>query len=75
MTSGATTSRPRPCFDDDHHIIQVPEEMLDSVDRQLEKAARLESETFQLINSSTLTALRTHVGPVQPKEYHRCRGG
>ncbi|MEU0986807.1 radical SAM protein [Streptomyces sp. NPDC005953] len=60
-------------FDDDHHIIQVPEDILDSVDRQLEKAARLESDTFQLINSSTLTALRTHVGPVQPKEYHRCQ--
>lgn len=60
-------------FDDDHHIIQVPEDILDSVERQLEKAARLEGESFQLINSSTLTALRTHVGPVQPKEYHRCR--
>ncbi|MCM2392096.1 radical SAM protein [Streptomyces albipurpureus] len=60
-------------FDDDHHIIQVPEDILDSVDRQLEKAARLEGDSFQLINSSTLTALRTHVGPVQPKEYHRCR--
>ncbi|MFG2517914.1 radical SAM protein [Streptomyces sp. NPDC048527] len=60
-------------FDDDHHIVQVPHELLDSVDGQLAEAARLESDTFQLVNSSTLTALRNHVGPVQPKEYHRCR--
>ncbi|MGW0536828.1 radical SAM protein [Streptomyces sp. NPDC003032] len=59
-------------FDDDHHVIDVPQQLLDSVDRQLEKAAGLESETFQLVNSSTLTSLRTHVGPVQPKDYHRC---
>ncbi|MGV9882092.1 radical SAM protein [Streptomyces sp. NPDC003006] len=59
-------------FDDDHHVIDVPRQLLDSVDRQLEKAAGLESETFQLVNSSTLTSLRTHVGPVQPKDYHRC---
>ncbi|MFI6770497.1 radical SAM protein [Streptomyces sp. NPDC050355] len=60
-------------FDDDHHIVQVPQGVLASVDRQLaEAAARLESETFQLINSSTLTSLRGHAGPVQPKAYHRC---
>ncbi|WP_369148912.1 radical SAM protein [Streptomyces sp. R44] len=60
-------------FDDDHHIVQVPRELLDSVDRQLAEASRLESDRFQLVNSSTLTALRRHVGPVQPKEYDRCR--
>ncbi|WP_097870061.1 radical SAM protein [Streptomyces sp. rh34] len=60
-------------FDDDHHIVQVPEAVVESVDRQLAEAARLESDTFQLVNSSTLTALRNHVGPVQPKEYDRCR--
>ncbi|MER7701975.1 radical SAM protein [Kitasatospora sp. NPDC097605] len=60
-------------FDDDHHVIQVSQDILDSVDGQLAEAARLESDTFQLINSSTLTSLRRHTGPVQPKEYHRCR--
>ncbi|MFF8771838.1 radical SAM protein [Kitasatospora sp. NPDC015120] len=59
-------------FDDDHHVIQVSQEILDSVDSQLAEAARLESDTFQLINSSTLTSLRRHTGPVQPKDYHRC---
>ncbi|MFF2351826.1 radical SAM protein [Kitasatospora sp. NPDC058115] len=59
-------------FDDDHHVIQVSQEILDSVDDQLAQAARLESDTFQLINSSTLTSLRRHTGPVQPKDYHRC---
>ncbi|MFJ4683987.1 radical SAM protein [Streptomyces sp. NPDC091377] len=60
-------------FDDDHHIIQVSQSILDSVDEQLAQAARLESDTFQLVNSSTLTSLRGHSGAVQPKEYHRCR--
>ncbi|MEU1284150.1 radical SAM protein [Kitasatospora sp. NPDC005856] len=60
-------------FDDEHHVVQVSQEILDSVDRQLAEAARLESDTFQLVNSSTLTSLRRRTGPVQPKEYHRCR--
>ncbi|MFB6815196.1 radical SAM protein [Streptomyces sp. NPDC056347] len=60
-------------FDDDHHIVQVPEEILASVDRQLAEAARLESDRFQLVNSSTLTSLRGQAGAVQPKEYDRCR--
>ncbi|QNP74826.1 radical SAM protein [Streptomyces roseirectus] len=60
-------------FDDDHHIVQVPRATLDSVDRQLAEAARLQSDRFHLVNSSTLTALRGHTGPVQPKAYHRCR--
>jgi MoaA/NifB/PqqE/SkfB family radical SAM enzyme len=60
-------------FDDDHHIVQVSQEILESVDRQLTEATRLESESFQLVNSSTLTSLRNEAGPVQPKEYHRCR--
>ncbi|MFH8796064.1 radical SAM protein [Streptomyces sp. NPDC017941] len=60
-------------FDDDHHVVQVPTEILESVDRQLADAARLESDRFQLVNSSTLASLRTRVGPVQPKDYHRCR--
>ncbi|MFF9350118.1 radical SAM protein [Streptomyces sp. NPDC014734] len=60
-------------FDDDHHIVQVPEGMLESVDRQLAGAAGLESDSFQLVNSSTLTSLRSHTGPIQPKDYHRCR--
>ncbi|MFF2954130.1 radical SAM protein [Kitasatospora sp. NPDC057965] len=60
-------------FDEEHHVIQVSEDILESVDRQLAEAARLESDTFQLINSSTLTSLRRHTGPVQPKEYHRCK--
>lgn len=59
-------------FDDGHHIVQVAQETLDSVDDQLEKAARLEDDTFQIINSSTLTSLRKRVGAVQPKDYHRC---
>ncbi|NGO73374.1 radical SAM protein [Streptomyces boncukensis] len=59
-------------FDDGHHIIQVPHDVLESVDSQLAQAAELESETFQIVNSSTLTSLRARVGPVQPKEYHRC---
>ncbi|MCT2591768.1 radical SAM protein [Streptomyces sp. N2-109] len=59
-------------FDDGHHVVQVPQETLDSVDAQLEKAAGLEDETFQIVNSSTLTSLRNRVGPVQPKDYHRC---
>ncbi|MEV7778466.1 radical SAM protein [Kitasatospora sp. NPDC088351] len=60
-------------FDDEHHVIQVSQDLLASVDSQLAEAARLESDTFQLINSSTLTSLRRHTGPVQPKEYHHCR--
>ncbi|MFD5432202.1 radical SAM protein [Kitasatospora sp. NPDC127067] len=60
-------------FDEEHHVIQVSQDILDAVDRQLAEAARLESDTFQLVNSSTLTSLRRHTGPVQPKEYHRCR--
>ncbi|WP_380282258.1 radical SAM protein [Kitasatospora purpeofusca] len=59
-------------FDEEHHVIQVSQDILDSVDGQLAEAARLESDTFQLINSSTLTSLRGHTGPVQPKDYHRC---
>ncbi|GAA2264787.1 hypothetical protein GCM10010145_43860 [Streptomyces ruber] len=60
-------------FDDRHHIVQVPETVLASVDAQLREAARWADDTFEIVDSSTLTALRSHVGPVQPKEYHRCR--
>ncbi|MER8041663.1 radical SAM protein [Streptomyces sp. NPDC094032] len=60
-------------FDDDHHIVQVPGELLASVDRQLAEASRLESDRFQLVNSSTLTSLRGQSGAVQPKAYDRCR--
>ncbi|MEV7279431.1 radical SAM protein [Streptomyces sp. NPDC093111] len=60
-------------FDDDHHIVQVPQELLASVDRQLAEAARLESDRFQLVDSSTLTSLRSQAGSDQRKEYDRCR--
>ncbi|MFF2809024.1 radical SAM protein [Streptomyces sp. NPDC058000] len=60
-------------FDDGHHVIQVPDEILASVDEQLDKAAVLAGDGFEIVNSSTLTSLRNRVGPVQDKDYHRCR--
>ncbi|MFJ4184558.1 radical SAM protein [Kitasatospora sp. NPDC089509] len=60
-------------FDDDHHIIPVADSLLSSVEEQLARAARLECDTFQIVNSSTLHSLRNHRGPVQPKQYERCR--
>ncbi|KJS51491.1 radical SAM protein, partial [Streptomyces rubellomurinus subsp. indigoferus] len=51
-------------FDAEHHVVQVPQDILDSVERQLAEAARLRSDSFQLVNSSTLTSLRRHSGPV-----------
>ncbi|MFE4518810.1 radical SAM/SPASM domain-containing protein [Kitasatospora sp. NPDC056783] len=61
-------------FDEEHHVIQVSQNILESVDLQLAEAAeKLQSDTFQLVNSSTLTSLRRHTGPVQPKDYHRCQ--
>ncbi|KJS51354.1 radical SAM protein, partial [Streptomyces rubellomurinus subsp. indigoferus] len=52
--------------DDEHHVVEVPQDILDAVERQLAEAARLRSDSFQLVNSSTLTSLRRHSGPVQP---------
>ncbi|MGP8302044.1 radical SAM protein [Streptomyces inhibens] len=60
-------------FDDGHHVVQVPAEVLGSVEDQLHEAAKWEDDTFEIVNSSTLTSLRARVGPVQEKDYHRCR--
>ncbi|MEW1548679.1 radical SAM protein [Streptomyces tsukubensis] len=59
-------------FDDGHHVIQMPEETLASVVEQLHEAEKLADDGFEIIDSSTLTTLRNRVGPVQPKDYHRC---
>ncbi|MFH8618281.1 radical SAM protein [Streptomyces sp. NPDC017979] len=59
-------------FDDEHHVIQVPEDILGSVDEQLREARELTDDSFEIVNSSTLTSLRNRVGPVQPKDYQRC---
>ncbi|ANW17091.1 radical SAM protein [Streptomyces clavuligerus] len=61
-------------FDDGHHVIQVADGLLRSVDEQLAEAERRWADgSFEIINSSTLTSLRNRVGPMQPKEYHRCK--
>ncbi|MER5264064.1 radical SAM protein [Actinosynnema sp. NPDC002837] len=59
-------------FDERHHVVGVPEEVLASVEAQIDRARRLESDRFQVVNSSTLDSLRKHEGPVQPKDYRRC---
>ncbi|MEV3873548.1 radical SAM protein [Streptomyces sp. NPDC049906] len=61
-------------FDDGHHVIQVSEDLLRSVDDQLAEAERRwAGDSFEVINSSTLTSLRSRVGAIQPKDYHRCQ--
>ena len=60
-------------FDEGHHIVGLAEEVLDSIGDQLEQARCLEGPDFEIVNSSTLDSLRDQVGPVQPKDYHRCR--
>ena len=59
-------------FDDSHHIVDVANEVLDSVESQLAQARRLEDDTFSVIDNSTMRSLREHKGPVQPKEYDSC---
>ncbi len=59
-------------FDEQHHVVEVSEEVLASVDTQIEQARHLESTDFQIVNSSTLQSLRAGEGPVQPKSYQRC---
>ncbi|GGZ40085.1 hypothetical protein GCM10010387_38060 [Streptomyces inusitatus] len=60
-------------FDDGHHVIQVAEDILKSVDEQLAEAEQWADGSFEIINSSTLTSLRNRVGAVQPKDYHQCK--
>lgn len=60
-------------FDEEHHIVGVPDEMLASIEAQLRQASRLQSDTFQIVNSSTLRSLRAQEGPIQPKGYDHCR--
>ncbi|MBB5159527.1 radical SAM protein [Saccharopolyspora phatthalungensis] len=60
-------------FDDDHHIVGVPDEVLESVESQIAQARKLEDDGFSIIDSSTMLSLRTRSGPVQPKDYDRCR--
>lgn len=60
-------------FDEQHHIVGITEEMRDSIDTQIEKARHLEGENFQIINSSTITAVQAREGPIQAKEYRTCR--
>ncbi|MEO3973675.1 radical SAM protein [Streptomyces sp. CAU 1734] len=61
-------------FDDGHHVIQVADDILGSVDDQLARAEeKWADDSFEIINSSTLTSLRNRVGAVQPKEYHQCQ--
>jgi MoaA/NifB/PqqE/SkfB family radical SAM enzyme len=59
-------------FDEQHHVVGIADEVLASVETQLEQARHLEGPGFQITNSSTLQSLRDHDGPVQPKDYHRC---
>ncbi len=59
-------------FDEEHHIVGVSEKVLDSIADQLDRTRCLESTDFKIVNSSTLDSLRERVGPVQPKDYHRC---
>jgi MoaA/NifB/PqqE/SkfB family radical SAM enzyme len=59
-------------FDEEHHIVGITEHVLTSIIDQLDQARRLEGPNFEIVNSSTLDSLRDHVGPVQPKDYHRC---
>lgn len=59
-------------FDEQHHVIGVSEEVLASVETQVERARSLESNHFRIVNSSTLDSLRKHEGPVQAKDYRRC---
>jgi MoaA/NifB/PqqE/SkfB family radical SAM enzyme len=60
-------------FDDEHHIVGVAEDVLASIADQLEQARCLEGPDFEIVKSSTLDSLHDHVGPIQPKDYHRCR--
>ncbi|MDH6139960.1 MoaA/NifB/PqqE/SkfB family radical SAM enzyme [Kitasatospora sp. GP30] len=60
-------------FDDEHHVLDIPADLLGSVEEQLRQAGRLTSDTFEIVNSSTINAVRALEGPVQPKEYQRCR--
>ena len=60
-------------FDKGHHIVGLAEDVLASIADQLEQARCLEGPDFEIVNSSTLDSLRDQVGPIQPKDYHRCR--
>lgn len=60
-------------FDEQHHVVGVPDEVLESVESQLRQAAHLQNDTFQVIDSSTLQSLRAQEGPIQPKGYDHCR--
>jgi MoaA/NifB/PqqE/SkfB family radical SAM enzyme len=59
-------------FDDQHHIVGVSDEVLESVENQLAQVRQLEDARFTVIDSSTMHSLRARKGPVQPKNYHRC---
>jgi MoaA/NifB/PqqE/SkfB family radical SAM enzyme len=60
-------------FDEQHHIVGMAQDVLESVERQLKSAGELEDENFRIIDSSTITSLRAGMGRDQPKEYDRCK--
>ncbi|KJS52089.1 hypothetical protein VM98_33550, partial [Streptomyces rubellomurinus subsp. indigoferus] len=45
-------------FDDEHHTLQRPHHILNSVARQLAEAARLRGHSLPLLNSPPLKSLR-----------------
>ena len=59
-------------FDMDHFIIEQPPELLAALEAQVEELSELQSEDFEVVASSTLTALRTGAPPAQAKHYSRC---
>jgi hypothetical protein len=60
-------------FDEGHHIVGLADDVLASIAEQLEQARHLEGKDFEIVHSSTLDSLRDQVGPIQPKDYRRCR--
>lgn len=60
-------------FDEGHHIVGLAEDVLASIADQLKQARWLGGPEFEIVHSSTLDSVCDHVGPIQPKNYHRCR--
>ncbi|QMU73235.1 radical SAM protein [Streptacidiphilus sp. P02-A3a] len=60
-------------FDEQHHIVGLSPEVLESVREQLAQARDLADDRFRIVCSSTFESVDQEVGPTQVKEYATCR--
>ncbi|MEV6987543.1 hypothetical protein AB0M95_40670 [Sphaerisporangium sp. NPDC051017] len=59
-------------FDEEHFVVQLPDDMLESVRAQIEQAQELRDDSFDLEFSSTFASAVDRRPAQQDKSYHTC---